>query len=764
MSLSDLNTYSLTNAVSSIEHDMYVPEPPATGIELVILTWQAVSTLGDVSGQGLEIVYDISQLPIEMRTNGMALNRAVGHPTVTIVDNGNYTYTVTGIHSVEDYIAAGAFIFPLRDYYNETAYPYSAVITNLDYPSYPQTVNGTITILDSPEIGPLVLPDVDLELNACVPIEAPLILDNSVGAGSTYFPERKWTAMNGAHLSTAQKKYGTASLNLDGVNDYIYRDISSDPKLTETAQWTIEFWFRADTFKVWDDNNQNNQARGVLFKTGALADDNNHVAITCHNYNSYTRIKLRTRLNGILLEYGNFQLNTNTWYHLAMTYDGINYRMYLDGNWLTTQESGFDIDYSDIVSIGGDYWNANSYAFFDGYIDDLRVSNIDRYPNETESNNPGDNLFTPPSAHSLDDNTLLLLSFDGANNATNIYEVVEEETWTNPPPYELPFEIINEGKYHYHIATTDNWTSLYLVTYSDSALTSKTWGPISVSNRDGELLLVGDRDEINDHIETLHACVFRPANSGYVSTATVYPNVSYSYGDGGIEVRDFNIKYGGYNFKTVEFWFSAVGSPRTINVLLESVLETGQMRLVVEDRYVKLMAFDIGPEYTYIQSDDQINVNWPGPEWHHVALQLGPPNSGYMTLWLNGEQVLNGYNYQTNTPITNGRMPIDPEHNGWQIGEEYGSVNNEGSWFTLDKFRASNIIRYESSEDFVNGQLTNTPTPFEPDYNTVLYFEFDGNLTNTIEGIGVASTGQFTYTVTNPYSQQTSRTTQEYNL
>ena len=129
---------------------------------------------------------------------------------------------------------------------------------------------------------------------------------------------------------------------------------------------------------------------------------------------------------------------------------------------------------------------------------------------------------------------------------------------------------------------------------------------------------------------------------------------------------------------------------------------------------------------------------------------------------------MNGYNHITDTPITNGLVVNDPDHTGWQLGEEYGFLGNtvytQGAQQTIDKFRASNVIRYTSEDDFVNGQQSGTPIAFEPDYNTILYFEFDGDLINIMEPFDPANTGTFTYTITNPYSQQTSRTTQEYNL
>jgi len=64
-----------------------------------------------------------------------------------------------------------------------------------------------------------------------------------------------FTAEGDAQLSTTQKKFGSASLLLDGTGDYVSKDTTSE--LTAGDEWTVEFWVYSSTLTsqdayVWD--------------------------------------------------------------------------------------------------------------------------------------------------------------------------------------------------------------------------------------------------------------------------------------------------------------------------------------------------------------------------------------------------------------------------------------------------------------------------------------------------------------------------------
>ena len=72
------------------------------------------------------------------------------------------------------------------------------------------------------------------------------------------------------------------------------------------------------------------------------------------------------------LLYGTKNTTTNTWVHLATTYDGQNQRLYVNGQLVSTKaQTGVITNSSGALRIGRDIWN----AFFKGYIDEVRIYN-----------------------------------------------------------------------------------------------------------------------------------------------------------------------------------------------------------------------------------------------------------------------------------------------------------------------------------------------------------------------------------------------------
>jgi len=73
-------------------------------------------------------------------------------------------------------------------------------------------------------------------------------------------PLRPFTASGDAQLSTAEKKFGTASLLLDGTGDFVTTSYTSS--LLTSTQWTVDFWVYSSTLTsqtahLWDGQNSN---------------------------------------------------------------------------------------------------------------------------------------------------------------------------------------------------------------------------------------------------------------------------------------------------------------------------------------------------------------------------------------------------------------------------------------------------------------------------------------------------------------------------
>lgn len=106
----------------------------------------------------------------------------------------------------------------------------------------------------------------------------------------------------------------------------------------------------------------------------------------------------------------NGQSIQNQWVHIAMTYDGNNFRYFIDGVMVDSQTislSNFGAGDQDIV-INRHTWDTGSSSRLTGYLDELRISNKCRYFND----------FTPSICEfSSDEFTMGLWHFNEANGS-----------------------------------------------------------------------------------------------------------------------------------------------------------------------------------------------------------------------------------------------------------------------------------------------------------------------------------------------------------
>ncbi len=217
--------------------------------------------------------------------------------------------------------------------------------------------------------------------------------------GDVYFPQTKlllpFDGANGAtttsdlsntnatvtfngnsQISTAQSKFGGSSLYFNGTaGDNVTLPAGSVYQFG--ADFTIEMWFYMNAFNTYS----------ILYQTyGGTATSALQIQIR-----SAISDKIRTWYNtgGSNSAFdSNTSLSTGQWYHFALTRSGATVTYWLngtsDGTMTTTYLMGRD---DEDVKIGA----GNSSSTFDGYIDDMRVTNgVARYTS----------TFTPPtSAH-----------------------------------------------------------------------------------------------------------------------------------------------------------------------------------------------------------------------------------------------------------------------------------------------------------------------------------------------------------------------------
>lgn len=251
--------------------------------------------------------------------------------------------------------------------------------------------------------------------------------DNSASAHAVTF-------FGNAQLDTAQKKFGTASLLLDGINDYIQLDGSADFAFG-TGDFTIEMWFRLSAIST----------QYVLYDSTPAAGSGLYPLILISSSN------MLQFLAPSALIVGTTAVAASTWYHVALTRASGITRLFLDG----VQEGD---DYADtntyingasrpVIGTNGATVTSNEVA---GWIDEVSVSkgvarwDRDFVPDVLEMSNTLSNtinitrarLGTVAVTHKANDRVQLMLVYQGVDPADIIYDLLKN--YANVPIEYLP--------------------------------------------------------------------------------------------------------------------------------------------------------------------------------------------------------------------------------------------------------------------------------------------------------------------------------------
>ena len=209
-----------------------------------------------------------------------------------------------------------------------------------------------------------------------------------------------------ATLSTTQKKFGTHSLKFDGGSNSGYYSIpdstdwdvqtaGANPHASPNGSYTVEWWMYQTS---WPSS---------YCHMISMATQNLNWSI----YQNGSAGRLVVGWIGITaIDFADSKLALNTWQHCAIVKDVANTYCYVNGvetgmhssnpprthNVWSYQSTGTGTGGMRIG--GGGLWQA--LETMDGYIDDLRISNVARYTSN----------FTPPTAaFTSDANTKLLI-------------------------------------------------------------------------------------------------------------------------------------------------------------------------------------------------------------------------------------------------------------------------------------------------------------------------------------------------------------------
>lgn len=213
-----------------------------------------------------------------------------------------------------------------------------------------------------------------------------------------------FTASGNAQISTAQSQFGGASALFDGTGDWISCPDNSTFELPTTTAWTVEFWIRPAALEnrglIGQQNSGTANGWGVyLLPTGNIA-----WIDKANSANVYSSTS-----GGMVI---------NTWYHIAVVRSSSSLQIYIGGTrrynntsyTTSSTTSSASLFIGTGQGISSSLWDGGTAAY-NGYIDEIRISNIARYTNATT-------ITVPSAAFANDANTVLLLHCNGTNGST----------------------------------------------------------------------------------------------------------------------------------------------------------------------------------------------------------------------------------------------------------------------------------------------------------------------------------------------------------
>lgn len=266
-----------------------------------------------------------------------------------------------------------------------------------------------------------------------------------------------------AALSSANAKFGSGSLLLDGNSDYLTIPDSTDWDLagSDSDDWTIDFWVKhTDHVDVEMYVEQ--------------YEDNNNFWMISHTHGSGIKFTVQSA-NVDIIDTGYAGEITDTdWHHIALCKKADEYGVYKDGVQIHYVQDSSTDTFTGSLIIGMHGTAAN---YFDGHLDEIRIIKSNAF---TAAPNVGktDTITVPTSAHASDTDTHLLLplntmDIDGRMDEIRISKGIARQTANFTPPtsqYPLaesgtPYEIASpysEG-YLAAIKFTQSADILYLV-------------------------------------------------------------------------------------------------------------------------------------------------------------------------------------------------------------------------------------------------------------------------------------------------------------
>jgi hypothetical protein len=303
-------------------------------------------------------------------------------------------------------------------------------------------------------------------------------------------------ANGNAQTDFAQSKFGSSSALFDGTGDYLL--VSKDTDLTD---FTIEFWYRANTLPG------SGLVPLVSFNNTLMYIGYSGANTVYDFYNGGSRVTLNA-----------VTINTGTWYHAAFVRSGSSVTVYHNGTSVTTGTWGTAIDWGTYGPEIGKY----STYYLNGWMDEIRISNSARYTG---------NFSVATAPFTNDSNTLLLLHMNAYDGATVFTDDNQNASYT--PLAELTDDSSTELLLHMNGSaggttfTDDNSTGRTAKTITRYTVTTET-----AQKKFGTASMLGSTSGAYGLVVTGTNNLLQWYNADFCAEAWIYPT-SYTSISGG---------------------------------------------------------------------------------------------------------------------------------------------------------------------------------------------------------------------------------------
>ena len=297
------------------------------------------------------------QTKLDIGALGIPVRQTVLTGRVDSEGKANFLEAATGLSAKVAGGAAPIYLSFADGFYDTGAIDYLGKIGYDDFvgglkPNQVNYVYGELNLgsgtvgLGSTIVPPIYSPVLDTTKHALLHFEG--------SNGSTTMTDdygNAWTANGTAQLTTGDKKFGNSSLYLDGTSGYL----TCNKLEISGERWTIDFWVKFNSTAIKNILNTN---FGILL--------------------TYDTSKLRLWLGDGISSwtiasavFGASTLNPGQWYHIALDYDGSNYRLYVNGNVDLTIANSNYIGMSTPLALGATTSGASP---INAWFDEFRVT------------------------------------------------------------------------------------------------------------------------------------------------------------------------------------------------------------------------------------------------------------------------------------------------------------------------------------------------------------------------------------------------------